>query len=194
MAVHVLKSPVSADALAARLAAAVDSPVAVVAMGSPWRGDDAAALRVADRLAGLPGLGPRRLFNVETAPESFLIPIGTCGAKSCILLDALDAGASPGDVVLLEPEDLEHTDFTTHGLSPKAFLAALAELSGMTLLVLGIQMGPIREGDRVSDAVGRAAEAVAEALGRVCGAPPTGDTDDPPAAGTSRDGPDAHGA
>ena len=191
MAVHVLNSPVSANALAARLAAAVEPPTAVVAMGSPWRGDDAAALRVADRLRAR---GLARLFNVETAPESFLVPIGTCGAKSCILVDALDAGASPGDVVLLEPADLEHTDFTTHGLSPKAFLAALAELSGMTLLVLGIQMGPIREGDRVSDAVGRAAEAVAEALGRVCGAPPTGDTDDPPAAGTSRDGPDAHGA
>jgi len=190
MAVHVLKTPVSADALAACLAAAVEPPVAIVAMGSPWRGDDAAALRVADLLQA------RRvalLFNVETAPESFLVPIGTCGAKSCILLDALDAGASPGDVVLLDPEDLEHTDFTTHGLSPKAFLAALAETSGMTLRVLGIQPGPVRQGDQVSDAVGRAAEAVAEALECVCGPCPTGDADDPPAAGPSRDGPDAHG-
>jgi len=190
MAVHVLNSPVSANALAARLAAAVEPPTAVVAMGSPWRGDDAAALRVADRLRAR---GLARLFNVETAPESFLVPIGTCGAKSCILVDALDAGASPGDVVLLEPADLEHTDFTTHGLSPKVFLAALAELSGMTLLVLGIQPGPLRQGDRVSDAVRRAADAVAEALGRVCGPCSTGGADESSAAGTPRGGPDAHG-
>jgi len=191
MAVHVLASPVSADALVACLVAAVESPTVVVAMGSPWRGDDAAALRVADRLRDR-GVAP--LFNVETAPESFLVPIGICGAKSCILVDALDAGAPPGAVVLLEPEDLEHTDFTTHGLSPKAFLAALAELSGMTLLVVGIQPGPVRQGDRLSDVVGCAAKVVAEALVRVCAPRSTGGADDPPAARPSCDGPDAHGA
>jgi hydrogenase 3 maturation protease len=161
MAVHILHQPLSAETLASRLTALLPPPTAVVAMGSPDRGDDAAGLRIADRLSDWPdGL----VFNVETAPESFLMPISKCGARSCLLVDALDAGAEPGDIVTLEPADLEHTDFTTHGLSPKAFLQALAELSGMHLTVLGVQPGHLRQGSELSPQVEQSVECVAEAL------------------------------
>lgn len=161
MTLRVLTPPVESRDLARRLAAELPPPVAVVAMGSPWHGDDAAAIAVARDLAAPP---PHRLFNVETAPESFLVPIAECGARSCLLVDALDAGQAPGAIVLLEPEDLEQLDATTHGLSPKAFLQALRDMSGMQLLVLGIQAGPNRQGEDLSAEVAVAARTVSASL------------------------------
>lgn len=191
MALRLLKQPVSPGDLARLLAAELPPPVAVVAMGSPWRGDDAAGCLVAE-CARLPeGV---RLFSVETAPESFLLPIGTCGAKSCILVDAVDAGASPGDVVLLEPEDLEHTDFTTHGLSPKAFLQALADLSGMRLLIVGIQPGALRTGRELSSPVRQAVDVIAEALALIPAGPAAGDAYDHHARPDRLGRPDPHRA
>ena len=190
MAVRILSHPVRADDLAGRLAAELTMPVSVVTMGSPWRGDDAAAIEVGRRLQGRAAL---RLFNVETAPESYLMPIARCGAASCVLVDALDAGADPGDVVLLAPEDLQHTDFTTHGLSPKAFLRALGELSGMTLVVLGIQVGGVRDGEVLSGPVARAADTVATALTALYATETTGGADEPTSAAGRRSEPDPHG-
>ena len=162
MAVEVLERGVSAARLAGRLAALLPPPAAVVTMGSPWRGDDALGMAVAAELGPQP---PDRLFNVETAPESYLVPIARCGARSCILVDALDAARSAGDILLLDPEDLEHADFTTHGLSTKAFLQALRDASGMRLLVLGVQPGTCRQGETLSAEVAAAARTVAEAIG-----------------------------
>jgi hydrogenase 3 maturation protease len=159
-------SPINQGELRGALAGQFVRPVAVVAMGNPYRGDDAAALHVIEGLQESPEL---RIFNVETAPESFLVPVASCGARVCLLLDALDAGGTPGDIILLAPEDLEETDFTTHGLSPKAFLQALGDLSGMKLLIIGLQPGPQRDGEQLSPQVECAAAALRSVIVELAG-------------------------
>ena len=164
MTLRKFTSPVNPDCLARELSARLTAPIAVVTMGNPWRGDDAAAIRVGELLGESDQL---MLFNTETAPESFVMPIATCGAASCLLVDTVAAGASPGDVLVLDAEDLQHTDFSTHGLSPKAFLEAVAGLSKMNIAILGIQPGEVREGETLSPVVQHSVDSVVSALQRL---------------------------
>ena len=47
---HILRAPLAWQALRDLLAGEVVAPLAVVTMGNPWRGDDGAAIKVAERL------------------------------------------------------------------------------------------------------------------------------------------------
>ena len=90
MALRILKPPVVPPDLAEQLAAELPPPVAVVAMGSPWRGDDAAAIFVARDLVAPP---PHRLFNVESDAsdpcDGLLVVIEAEGKRAALMVDEL---------------------------------------------------------------------------------------------------------
>jgi hydrogenase 3 maturation protease len=111
------------EGLSATIKGRVRGKVAIVGMGNIMRGDD--------------GLGPKlieflkndkvnaKLFDCGTAPENYVMPILTTAADTIIFVDAADMGRSPGDIAVVDLDDISTVSFSTHCPSPRLFVDLL---------------------------------------------------------------------
>jgi len=81
-------------------------PVKILAVGNPLRSDDAIALRLADELTSF------KITKAEQSPENFVTEDDVI-----IFIDAVDFGAEPGSVEVVQPSDIEHMHLSTHNVS-----------------------------------------------------------------------------
>ena len=139
----------------------------IVCVGNPWRGDDAAGLAVARRLAGTlpPGI---ELAEREGEPTALIDAWD--GARALWLVDAVSSGGEPGTVHRLDAseEALPTALFrgSTHhvGLGEAVELArALGRLPERTV-VYGVEGGSFEIGDELTPAVAAAVARVADAV------------------------------
>jgi hydrogenase maturation protease HycI len=142
--------------------------VALLAVGSDLRKDDAAGLLVGRALDADP---VPRLTVVEgsTAPESVTGVIRTLGPSHLLVVDAAEFGETPGSIALIDAEDVAGTSFSTHMLPLAIVLRYLVEACpGLEVLVLGIEPTDATFGFEQSPpvlaAVDVAATAIREAL------------------------------
>jgi hydrogenase 3 maturation protease len=121
--------------------------VVVVGVGNPIYGDDAAGCLVAQRLQETPGL---RVFDAEDIPESMLVQIVAARPAVLVFVDAVDLGAEPGAVALLEKHQIAAYSPTTHR-TPLSLLMQLVENEcGADAFLLAIQPGEVRFGQPLS--------------------------------------------
>jgi hydrogenase maturation protease len=99
----------------------------ILAMGNPLKQDDSIALRLADALKEF------KIIKAETVPENFI----SKGDK-IILLDAIHFDAPPGEVKLLNKEDIEEEQVSSHNMT--SLLMTLTQ----EIKLIGIQ--PARTG------------------------------------------------
>ncbi len=125
---------------------------AVLGVGSELRGDDAAGILVARRLAKSPaarqvaGAGARaggspRLVALEghTAPESLAGKIIKLRPSHLLIVDAAEIGRAPGEWAMLSGDELDATITTTH-LIPLSVLARhIEDEAGCAVGFLGVQ-------------------------------------------------------
>ena len=162
--------------LTARLLPRLDGAgrIAVLGIGSPLRGDDAAGLIAAqslDRLrsrtlkAGKASWPDRvSVFIGETTPENLTGPLKAAKPNLVILIDAADMAAPPGHVEVLDPHDTTGITFSTHSLPLHVLADYLAATARCATLIIGIQPASSALGAQVSRAVRNAARAVAKAI------------------------------
>jgi len=150
------------DLLAERL----KGKVAVVGVGNPLRGDDAAGSLVAQRLIA-DGVGAR-VIDAQEVPESYLGEVTRAGPDAVILVDAVDMGAAPGSVALLEKEDVGLYFPTTHRMPLALMMEFVRRETGADVFVLAVQprqvgfRAPVSE--EVTASVGLVADILAEVL------------------------------
>jgi len=86
--------------------------VLILGIGNRMRGDDGVGSILAERL------GKRKLgipiIDAGDVPENYLGPIEGSGADLVLVLDAADLGASPGDLSLIEMNQLTQMGISTH--------------------------------------------------------------------------------
>jgi hydrogenase maturation protease len=118
-------------------------------VGSTLRGDDAAGLLAAQELSRLLDKTLKRstkqpyveIFLGETAPENLTSPIKEFQPTHLVILDALDAGAKPGHIAILGPDDLgTSATASTHNVSLKLLMDYLRHFLECEIIVLGIQL------------------------------------------------------
>ncbi|MFB3818059.1 MAG: hydrogenase maturation protease, partial [Candidatus Methylomirabilales bacterium] len=134
------------------LQAALRGRVAVVGIGNPDLGDDAAGVRLAEALAarGLPDV-----LAAERTPEHWAGQLMHGRFDSILLLDAVDAGLPAGDVLLMDATRIQarFPQISTHRLS-LGLLARLLEGQGTgRVRLLGIQPASLAPGAGLSPAV-----------------------------------------
>ena len=134
---------------------------AVVCMGNELLGDDGAGVCVGRRLDGY---WPWKVYNVQTAPENFLFLIADSRPAAVLVIDAMDFGAEPGAVALVEAELVAGQGPGTHGPSPAAFLELLAMVHPCPTAVLGIQPAQAATAAPLCPPVAAAVDGVAAAL------------------------------
>src|ERR1035437_4623531 len=105
------------------------------------------------------GTGVRKLL--------FTLCLSTARPRRLLILDAIDAGRSPGEIFPIDPAEIPAVkldDFSLHQLPTSNLLRELQETCGVEVRVLACQTGPLPEeisqglSKAVSDAVPQAAE------------------------------------
>lgn len=139
------------------------SRVLVAAVGNVLRGDDGFGPAVAARLPPL----PEGAEVIETGIGGVaLLQELLAGCDGLILIDAVDRGAPPGTVFLIEPEvgEAEHVP-DLHLLNPERVLTMAKALGCLPprVLIVGCQPADVDELDeRLSPPVERAVEVAAK--------------------------------
>ena len=90
--------------------------VVVLCVGSLSRGDDIFGPLVAKQLSGKVSAD---VFDAENVPENYLGKIAKLSPETVLLIDAAHFDAEPGQLRLLDPQDLAESSFSTHSASLK---------------------------------------------------------------------------
>lgn len=143
------------------------SRIAVVGVGSAMRGDDAAGLEIAARLTRLES---DRLLAVEAgvAPENFTSVVKRFEPDHVVLVDAVELGGDPGDVRVVDPDDLRDDSFSSHNYPISLLAEYLRRETDAEISLLGVQPASIDAGEGLSqpveDAVQRLVDEITAAV------------------------------
>jgi hydrogenase 3 maturation protease len=112
--------------------------VVLLGVGSELRSDDAAGIRVAERVKAL-GLAGIHALAGGPAPENLTGLIRQLSPSLVIIVDAADMGLPPGTVRLLQSDEIGGMSFSTHTLPLNVLADYLQKETGCSLLIMGIQ-------------------------------------------------------
>ncbi len=136
----------------------------VIGVGNPDRGDDAAGLHVARRVAAS---APANVTVIESTGDALALMDRWCDADRVLLVDAAAPGAAPGRIHRLDPVrqtlPREITLGSTHafGLADAVELArTLGRLPGR-MTIYAIEAGGLAPGATLTPAVAAAVERAA---------------------------------
>lgn len=150
------------DELAARFCRA--ERVALLAVGSELRNDDAVGMMIGEAL--LTDTPDRlQVFLGSSAPENCTGTIRRYAPNLLVVVDAAELGQAPGTAFLVEAEEIAGTTFSTHMLPLVVILRYMLDsCPGCDLLVVGIEPRDISFGMERSPEIERAAASVAQAF------------------------------
>ena len=149
--------------LANRLSA--EKRVAVLAIGSELRGDDAAGILVGRSILKRSKSRKLKVFLGETAPENLTGEIRKFKPTHIILVDTADMKEKPGTVLLLKPEELsKDITFSTHKMPAEVLIEYFIKSMDAGVTFIGIQPSNIKFGAKLSESVQRSAKEVASAI------------------------------
>ena len=124
--------------------------VALLAIGSELKGDDAAGLLAVQGLANTPKL---RVFIGATAPENLTGEIKKYNPTHLIIIDCAELQEAPGAVKIFDPEQTTGDSFSTHRLPLKMLAQYLRMSLNCDIMVIGIQPRSIKFSTEVSPEV-----------------------------------------
>lgn len=157
--------------LAKELADRLRGSVAVIGIGNPLRGDDAAGCEVAQRLQGR---STALVVNAEEIPESHLVRIATARPDTVLFVDAVDLGAVPGSVAVLEAKQMVGYCPSTHRVPLGLLMECLRRDTGADVFLIAVQPGQIGFGEPMSHEVTASITLLVETLERLLPALPAG--------------------
>jgi hydrogenase maturation protease len=143
IAQHLIRSsPTRANSLLSdlrsRLGGPADHRICLMGIGNAARRDDGFGVRLAEAMAAL---GWPHVIQAGTTPERFMGAVLEQDADRVLLLDAVDFGAVPGTVVLLNAQEMEHRfpQISTHRISLGLLARYLEANSSRRAWLLGVQ-------------------------------------------------------
>jgi hydrogenase maturation protease len=150
------------------------SGVLVAGVGNIFLQDDAFGSEVARRLDGAAMGDGIEVVDVGIAGTHLALRL-LDGYDALVLVDAIQRGAPPGTLTVLEPtaEDIARVDsdgsLPTHELDPLALLALARAWDCLPprVLVVGCEAGSVGEGLGMTDSVAGAVDAAVQMVARV---------------------------
>ena len=136
----------------------------IVGIGNRLRGDDGVGPEILKRLKNqIPTL---LLFDVGQVPENYLGKIVKQRPDTIVLIDAVDLGASPGTINIIEKDDIKDESLSTHNISLKLVVKYLQKETSADVFLLGIQPKTTEFGREISEPIRESLEKVVRMLGR----------------------------
>jgi hydrogenase maturation protease len=151
--------------------------VAAIGLGNPLLGDDGVGLRVIEALRSLarsgPGMVPPATRLVAAGPPSLDLLEILAGARAVVLVDAIDRGARPGSVTVTRGDALDR-EVGGGNVGDLLLAARLTGRAPDTVALVGIQVGSLDTGTRLSEAVEAAVPTAVNAACRELSRPAVG--------------------
>jgi hydrogenase 3 maturation protease len=151
----------SASGLEAELQKRLKGRVLLIGAGNTLRGDDGAGPAM---IALLEGKVKASLLDVGEVPESYFSKIFDLQADTIVFVDAANFGGAPGDLAVLEGEDLAGCSLSTHQMPVDLFFRYIRRMSHAEIFALGIQPAQIGFGEPMSTPVAESVQALADLL------------------------------
>lgn len=155
MAILFAMNDITKDELLSRLR----TDAVLLGVGNGLSGDDGFGPQLVKRLR--PVLGERAIDG-GLAPENWAGPIIKLAPETLIIADAVAFGGEPGEIRVLEPEDLEQGIPATHGPGFGMLVAYLREIApSITITILAVQPVATGLGRPISEPIKRAIDRLA---------------------------------
>lgn len=115
--------------------------VIIIGVGNVLKQDDGFGPAFAARLQGLLHEEATGIMCIDagSAPENYIGKIAKENPDTVLIVDAADLGKEPGEYEIVKKEDIVKSGFSTHDLSPAAFMEFLARETGADIYLLGVQ-------------------------------------------------------
>jgi len=149
----------------AKLRNRLQGKVSIVGIGNPLRGDDAAGPELIKELRN--SLRCLLLLDVGEVPENYLEKIVKEKPNTIVLVDAVDLGAPPGTIRIIEEGDIRDESLSTHNVSLRLVAKYLQRETSADVFLLGIQPKTIQFGKEISEPVRGGLEKIIRILERI---------------------------
>ncbi len=138
--------------------------VVIAGIGNPIRTDDYLGLKIIEKLKDkLPETVC--LIEAETVPESYLLDIEQFTPTHVLLIDAAFLGLNPGQVRLLDPEEIaNYSAITTHLLPLHIFCDYIKQETGAKIALLLVEPKSIEFGEGLTSELQEAVDRLTEVL------------------------------
>jgi len=150
-----------------QLAACIHGVVAIMGIGNPLRGDDAAGSFVARSVRQTPNAC---VIDAQDVPEDYLSLVVDHHPDTVVLIDSVDLHSAPGSVALLNTDQMAGYWPSTHRVPLRVLMNYLEQETDARMFLVAIQPGhtaflkPLSE--EVSASVARIAAMLNQALER----------------------------
>ena len=135
-----------------QLAELLQGRVCLMGLGNVDSGDDGFGIRLAERLleGGMP-----EVVIAGTTPENHVGRVADQGFDRLIFLDAVEFGASPGSVALLNAREIcaRYPQISTHRISLGVLAKWIRATSRTKVWLLGVQPQSIKQGETITATV-----------------------------------------
>jgi coenzyme F420 hydrogenase subunit delta len=155
-----------------------DTPVVVLGCGNPLFGDDGIGPAAVEHLVenfDIPG--DVTVINAGTGVRNLLfdIAIGEGIVKKVIVVDAIDAGKAPGEILEIDPSEISPKklfDFSMHQMPTSNLLQELKDLCKVDVKIISVQVECIPEVVRpgISETLSRLLPALCDRILAECAA------------------------
>jgi hydrogenase 3 maturation protease len=149
----------SPSGIEAELRRRLKGRVLLIGAGNTLRGDDSAGPAM---IALLEGKVNANLLDVGEVPESYFSRIFEFQADTIVFVDAANFGGAPGDLAVLEGDDMAGCSLSTHQMPINLFFRYIRRMSRSEIFALGIQPAQIDFGEPMSVLVEESVQALAD--------------------------------
>lgn len=139
----------------------VGKKVLILGVGNTMRGDDGAGPSLIAHLHGKVGA---ELIDAGDVPENYLGPILALKPEVIVMVDAADLGSAPGDIAVIEIDEISQRSISTHNASLDLAAKFLSASIQVEIFLLGIQPASLDFGTQLTAAVAASVMALADLL------------------------------
>jgi len=127
--------------------------IVFVGLGNTDRGDDASGIIILQKLQNIPDYSKCHFIDAGKNPENHLQKILDYDPKIVVFIDSTDFNREPGTISLIDSQEIDNFDFSTHTFSISLIEKYLLNHKKLETIYIGIQPGSMKYGDKVSVAV-----------------------------------------
>ncbi|MBI5838701.1 MAG: hydrogenase 3 maturation endopeptidase HyCI [Chloroflexi bacterium] len=127
-----------------------DKKVLLLGVGNRLRGDDGIGSYLVKRLKKKVNIP---LIDAGDVPENYIGPIETSGANLVLIVDAADFGANPGEITLVELNQLKDFGVSTHSANLALLFKVIPKEKRPDALLVAVQPKSTETGRGLSEAV-----------------------------------------
>lgn len=104
------------------------------------------------------------LLNAATAPENHTVEIREINPSHIIIVDAVEFGQKPGSFMIVDKEQIDTFNFSTHTMPISFLMNYIEESIGSKILTLGIQPKDMTMVNIISEEVKESIEELSEEI------------------------------